>query len=241
MANSHSAGLRGDPHGQASARRRRPNPAAAAKYLLLLAFAVIVGLFGASRDATALGVVIDTSAFNPGDPAQLDFSFYDGDGTDSNIVTVTNLATDGALGATTCAIGCSGGPPFALDESVGFGQFLQDFLFGTYISFDLSYTTNFSGTGVPDLVVVNLLDPGTGFTLVSTNLDALDAPIPYQDALFLLSLAGAGEFQTPTQTDPTTGLTVVPEPAASFLVALGLGLLAYAQSNVRRRTRPNRA
>ena len=134
----------------------------------------------------------------------------------NNTVTIDNITTDGTLQGTDCTLGCSGGPPYVLDESFSFGQFLQDLDLGTTISFDLTFTTNFSGTGDPDALVLMLLDPNTNFTLVDTDLDANPAPIPYQDALLILALQGDGQITVATVGAPVT-VGAVPEPATLAL------------------------
>ena len=99
-----------------------------------------------------------------------------------------------------------------LDESSSLGQFLQDLLLGTTISFDLTFTTNYSGTGDPDALVLMLLDPITNFTLVDTDLDANPAPIPFQDALLILALQGSGQITDGDGRRSGHG-SAVPEPA----------------------------
>jgi hypothetical protein len=198
--------------------------------LLLAAGLAFLGMLAPTRDAAAVLIHVDTSVLPAGTSARLDFSLFDGDfDLGNNTVTVSGFATDGTLQGTDCSFGCTGGPPYLIDESVGFGEFLQDLVLGTYVDFDLAFTANFNSGlgGVPDLLVLNLLDPGTNLTLVDTDLDALSAPIPYQDAMLLLALTGNGDFTTPTVVTPIAPPGSVPEPPALALLALALGLLAF--------------
>src|ERR1051326_6576913 len=95
---------------------------------------------------------------------------------------ISGLATNGTLQGRDCSVGGSGGPPFVINDSLGFGEFTQNLILGSILSFYLISTNAFAG-GDPDLLVLNLLNAATGFTLVDTNLDALSAPIPFQGAL----------------------------------------------------------
>lgn len=195
--------------------------------LLIAAGLLTLGALVPLRDATAVLVHIDTSML-AGTSATLEFTLFEGDAVPgNNTVTISGLATDGTFQGTDCTFGCTGGPPYVIDEANGaFGQFRQDLLLGAYVDFELSFTTNFSGAGVPDLLVLNLLDQVTSLTLVDTDLDALNAPIPYQDAMLLLSLTGNGNFQLPTVVTPGQPPLLVPEPPALALVALAVSLFA---------------
>lgn len=168
-----------------------------------------------------------------GTSARLEFALYDGDSDPNNTVTITNLATNGALGPIDCSSGCSpaGSPPaYVLDESLGFGLFLQDLTFGTSISFDLAFTTAFSGTGVPDRLILGLLDPSTNFTVVSTDLNKdSDDPVGYHDALLILDLKEDGLTLARSVVVPGSDPGAVAEPGTIATVLTGLGLLASAR------------
>jgi hypothetical protein len=179
------------------------------------------------RDASAVLINIDTSVLATGTSATLDFALIDGDfDLGNSTVTISDLATDGTPGSTVCTDGCAGTDPYVIDESFGLGQLSWNLVLGTYVQFNLAFTSNFSGTGVPDLLVLNLLDPDTSLTLIDTDLDALEAPIPYQDALLLFALTGDGERTDPTVITPVGEPPVsVAEPSALGLVVLAIGLL----------------
>jgi hypothetical protein len=193
----------------------------------LCACALDVATLGSAH---ALSIHLNTSAL-AGVSGRLEFSLFDGDFTlGNNTVTISNLVTDGTLGAVDCSLGCAGGPPYTLDETAGLGQLLQDLTLGLGVDFDLTYTTNFvsNGANAPDRLVLNLLDPATNLTLVDTDLDALADPIPYQDALLVLDLVAGGQPRFPTRTDPIgpPNPPTVPEPPAAALLALGIVVLA---------------
>jgi hypothetical protein len=165
--------------------------------------------------AAVIPVTVDTSAF-AGMSGRFEFDLFDGDGVANNTVTISNIVTDGTLGAVDCSIGCSGGPAYVLSDSLGFGSLLQDLILGSTFSFVANYTNNF-GSGPPDQFVFFLLNPATNFSLIDTSLDS-----PYGDALALATLDGTGNIQT---ADAGVTIGAVPEPATALLVAVFLPLL----------------
>jgi hypothetical protein len=186
-------------------------------------------LSGAGTNAFAVLISLNTSSLS-GRAGILDFQLFDGDFTANNSATISAIATNGTLQGRNCTVGCSGGPPFIINDSLGFGEFSQNLLLGTTLSFNLTTTNKFAGSGA-DLLILNLLNAATGFTLVDTNLDLLSGPIPFQDALLVLNLR-TGALQLPTLSTPSIGITAVPEPGALLLLITGGLLMA---SKVRRR------
>jgi hypothetical protein len=190
-----------------------------------------LGLAGAAHDAAAVPVSLDTSML-AGKSARLEFVLFDGDFVANNSVTIASISisSDGVLGAPACSLGCSGVPPgvspFTLDDALTFGQFFQDLTLGSSVSFDLSYTTNYSGIvgSTPDRLVLSLLDPDTNLTLVDTNLDFALDPVPFQDALLFADLAGAAGIQVAGTSQPSIAISI-PEPGAGALFSLALALL----------------
>lgn len=205
---------------------RQPSRRGAAFVLAFAACcAVPVGATVISLDTTSLA----------GTSARLDFSLLDGDfDLGNNSVTIGAIATDGSLGGVDCSLGCSGGPPYTITEAAALGQFLQDLTLGTTLSFDLGFTTQYSGIGAPDRLSLLLLDPTTNFTLVVTDLDFLNDPVPTQDALLLVDLAPGAVIRQAMISDPSIPVTAIPEPGAAGLVGLGLALLAGRRAGRRR-------
>ena len=195
--------------------------------------AFVIGIASlCAAPAYALLFSFNTTAL-AGTSARLEFSLFDGDfDLGNNSVTISSLTTDGSLGAADCTLSCSGGPPYTITDAIGLGQYLQDLTLGNAFSFDLSFTTNFLGVNAPDRLVLNLLDAGTNFTLVDTDLDFLNDPVPAQDAILVLDLVAGGQPQLPTVSNPSVpGLAPVPGSAA--LLAIGLVVLAARQIRVR--------
>mgnify|MGYP000947898747 CR=1 FL=1 len=208
------------------ARKRSPLPGA------VTALASCLLLASAPGDATAVSVSLTTGSLT-GSPAALEFALFDGDGTPgNNSVSITAFSSDGALGAAVCGPGCTGGPPFVIDDTFGLGQLLQYLTLGTRVSFDLTFTTHFGGS-TADRLVISLLDENASFTLVNTNLDFLNDAVPGQDALLVVDLAPGAPIRIATvNTPPVT--VAVPEPAAGTLLPLGLALLAGQRIRRRR-------
>lgn len=177
------------------------------------------------KSASAVLLNINSGSLN-GTSARLDFQLLDGDLTANNSAAVSLLSTNGTLQGNDCSVGCTGGPPFVVNDALGLGQFIQDLVLGTVLSFDLALTNNFAG-GDADLLVLNLLDPNSNFSLVNTDLDALAGPVPYQDALLVFNFQ-SGQFLLPGSSSPNILVNVarVAEPHASLLLGLGLIMLA---------------
>lgn len=196
--------------------------------LCSLSIAVVLAL-AFPKPASAVLVNINSSALN-GTAARLDFQLLGGDLTANNSATIAALSTNGTLQGRDCSVGCAGGPPFVINDALGLGQFIQDLLLSTVLSFDLGLTNNFAG-GDADLLVLNLLDPNNNFSLIDTDLDALSAAVPYQDALLVFNFQ-TGQFLFPNVSSPAISAARVAEPNGALL--FGVGLIALA-TVVRRR------
>lgn len=224
-----------NPTGKSPGTRRRRAPWRGI-FGQLAVVLVLTAVAAGPCEAGALLVSIDTSTL-AGVDGRFEFTLLDGDFTANNSVTISNLATDGALLTTECSIGClPGGPPpsFTIEDALGLGQFLQDLKLGSVFSFDLAFSTNFSGQSAPDRFALNLLF-GTNFTAVDTDLDFLDDPVPAQDALLLVDLVGNGVVDVATISNPTTPVAAVPEPGTAALVALSMLALVASRLRAARR------
>lgn len=185
-------------------------------------WAMVVAACAAGPAAATL-ITFDTRAL-AGTAARLDFSLIDGDFVDNNSVAIGAFSTDGVLGGVDCTVSCSGSSPYVISDTGGLGQFLQDLMLGSFLSFDLSFSGNFDGAGggVPDRLSLLLLDPGTNFTLVDTDLDLP----PTQDALLQVDLAPGARIQVAGASSPIPP-GIIPEPTAASLVGLGLALPGF--------------
>ena len=185
------------------------------------------------HDALAYAVTLNTSSL-AGVSGRLDFVLYDGDGVTNNSVTISNIVSNGTFVGTDCSVGCTGGPSsFVVNDGLGFGELLYDLTLGTSLKFDLSYTTNYGGvpgTDPPDRFALNLLDPGTNFSLVGTDL------LNPSDALLTIDLIGSGVVQTASVVSPNVGISI-PEPGSLALTAIALLALARRRAVGASRTR----
>jgi hypothetical protein len=186
---------------------------------------------GTSRYASAVSIFqvsIDTATLS-GTAATLAFNLIDGDGVSNNVVSITNFATNGTLGAAVAD------PPGAvtgalpgsttLSDPVFFNALMQEITLDTTLTFTLALTESFAGGPLPDALAVFLLDAAGLASLVSTT-DPTGA-----DALFAVDITGAafGALQTFT---PMASVTAIPEPSALLLLLTGLaGLLAYRRQH----------
>src|SRR5262250_958076 len=97
------------------------------------AFSLFLGwllLYGTPQEAVAFPVSINTAALN-GTAARLDFILFDGDLAANNSATISGLITNGTLQGHDCTLSCTGGPPFIISDTGGFGEFSQDLIWGT--------------------------------------------------------------------------------------------------------------
>lgn len=184
------------------------------------------------HDALAASVMLDTSSL-AGVSGRLEFLLLDGDAVANNSVSISNIGSNGTFVATDCSVGCTGGPSsFFLNDTLGFGQLLYDLTLGTSLSFDLAYSTNFggvAGTDPADRFAFSLLDAGTNFSLVATNL------LFPSDALLTVDLTGSGAVQIAGATNPIVGLAI-PEPGSLALTAVALLALVGRRAGAAFRT-----
>lgn len=180
-----------------------------------------------SMAGTVFNVTLDTSQL-AGTPVWLVFDFIDGDGAINNTATVTGFATDGTYNSGSASL--LGDAAGSLDTSVQLGdsqpfsELLQPLLLGGGLSFTLDLTDQFSGSNVPDLFSLLLLDPETGLPLYPTT-DPTGA-----DALLTIGLNGGGGpvvdvypsalgNGATVQVDQAVG--AVSEPSTGFLWLVG--------------------
>lgn len=196
--------------------------------------AFVIGVAALCAGPAGATVISFNTTALAGNPARLEFSLFDGDfDLGNNSVRIASLTTDGSLGTADCSLSCSGGPPYTITDSGGLGQYLQDLTLGNVFSFDLAFTTNFSGMNAPDRLVLNLLDAGTNFTLVDTDLDFLNDPVPAQDAILVLDLVAGSQPQLPTASNPGVPGAIVPVPGSAALLGVGLAVLAARRIRAR--------
>jgi len=172
-----------------------------------------------SLSANAVLINIDTSA-QAGNAAVFSVTLLDGDFVANNVADVSLLVTDAQLsGVQQCVAGCPAIPSFRLDDASGFAELTVKIAsLGTFIQLNLDFTQAFSTSGVgasSDLIIGELLNLAD----FHTNLNAPVAPVPYQDAVFVVNVATNSVVGA-------AGITTVPTPASLGLLAAGVAVLA---------------
>ena len=191
---------------------------------LVVFFWVVIGLSGVSKGyALPYAVNIDTSSLF-GILADIAFDLVSNDAA-SNLVSITNFATDGILGSSSSTPGSVSGslPGDVTLSDVGFfNELLQGITLGDRISFFLEVTENSPSDPLfPDQFSLFLLDPATGVSLVTTS-DPTGA-----DALFAIDITGASFGRLSTY-HSMAQVSPVPEPTTLFLFGSGLaGLYGF--------------
>jgi len=176
-------------------------------------------------NASLYSITFDTSSISGG-TFSLVLDHFNGDGVLNNSVTVSNFAFGGGSpsGSPTLSGGAAGDLTtiVTLSDTLFFNEFIQNFISGSVLSFDLEATSNFSG-GTPDSFTLALLD-GTG-NPISTS-DPLGS-----DILIALDMDSSSSIQGFSSTNPdyplptpqiSENIPAIPVPPAAFLFGSGL-------------------
>lgn len=203
-------------------------------------------LFAALLSATSVRAgtlfTLNTSGLTGPGPWSIGLQFVDGGVLNNNTATLTNFALAGGVpGAVQTAIGVTGdiSSSVTFDNSVFFGQFIQDFTPGGTLSFQLALTNNFDGA-MPDQFSVQLFNNG----------NQIQTEDPGGSVMYV-DLTGSTPVYFTFASDPTSGYTIaaptvtitavppptgVPEPGGLF--TLGLALLGAGKLLRRRNPQP---
>jgi hypothetical protein len=138
----------------------------------------------------------------------------DGDSAVNNIVKISGFDTDGSLANPSNVV---------LADTSFFIEELRDLTFGSYLSFKVQLTENFSGSGFFDQFSFFLLDPITYLPLFGTS-DPLGA-----DALFAIDIDGnPGGASATFAGSLSVGSPPVPDSGNVLALLLGAtGLLGF--------------
>ncbi len=213
---------------------------------------VLAARFVATANATSYQIKLNTSGLSTTDKWYLDYQLVASDLPGENSVSLSNFSFAGGsfVGSETLSGSVIGtqSTQYTLTDSSNLradnvSELLLAFTPGVQVSFDMTYTNKFSGTGTPDAffwaveycdpssqtcalplssntapaTIADPLGPSLGASLIS-NLDGVQAdavPAPY-------SAESQFNFITPT----VTPISSVPEP--NSLTLLLLAILAFA-------------
>jgi hypothetical protein len=195
---------------------------------MLRALAAMAGLALATAASAQLSirVQLDTSSLiaAPAGPFSLDFQLVDGSGVGNanNWVNISNLQFGGgaAAGAGNTAGGAFGdlSSSIVLTDTDFFNEFYQEFTPGSWLAFDLTFSTNSDGV-TPDRF---------SFAILDSNLFNLPTQSGGDDVLLAIDLTGQGpEVTTYGSLDFAISAPVavpVPEPS-TYALASAFGLL----------------
>jgi hypothetical protein len=211
--------------------KRRPRTRFAAT-LAALASAFILG--GIHHNAHAVLVNLDTTLLG-GTSARLDFALLDGDGDDrqQQFHDQFNRHRRHARRQPIAALlhrwptvhdhRCARTRPVSAGPHAGDDAVVRDEL----------HTRNFSGNGAPDRLSLLLLDAGSNFTLLDTNLDFRRPGARPGRAAVVDHAPGVGQVRFATVSSPALPIAV-PEPNAGALCR-SLGLVLLGGRRIRRR------
>jgi len=178
-------------------------------------------------------VSIDTTGLN-GTAGGLAFDLLSGDNlTPNNTVLVNSFVTDGTLvaGANTNQGSATGSLPGTLTlQDSAFSESFRGHTFGSSLSYMLSLTTNYAGSGAPDEFSFFLTDPSNSGLVVHTS-DPSGA-----DALFIIDIDGSSQGALTVFTPTTSGVSYsvrasspasTPEPSSLIPVGVSVGWLLF--------------
>ena len=203
------------------------NPAVKVAVLTGLLFAAT-----AARANPAFDVSLDTSSIS-GMTEEVVFQLIDGDGVVDNSLLLGDFSVGGGtvagapeyFGTSGVSGDLSGG--ISMDDSGGSAVFGQLLTFGSSLSFQLTTTNNFSGSGAPDAFSMALLTPDLMTCLsddqvscVLLQLDLTGGTL--SPSSFTLNGASAPGLPAPVVTVAET----VPEPGSLALSLMGIMSLA---------------
>lgn len=218
---------------------------------LILPACLALGLVALGRPASAdltFHVNFNTSALNPISTYYAEFVLSDGSVVSPGVPDTNNSVTfsnfnlgSGVTGAALPPVGNASGSmassvTLADGDAGGVADHAQAFTPGTFLSFDVTTTTNADGGGVPDSITFYLLD--SGFNQLTTN-----GPVDTPNTFFRLDLTGpgvtlanVGAYGGPEVPAPTISAVAVttPEPGA---VALGISVAFGGSIGLLRRRR----
>ena len=184
---------------------------------------------------TVYNVSLNTSALVGQGTFNLDLQFNDGSGTadGNNSLTLNSFLFGGgsASGAPTLAGGASGtvGTSVSLTDSAFFNEFLQAFIAGSSLSFQLTLNSNLIDAGpTPDLFTLAILDSSfVGLPTLGPLGEFISITLDGRPTIAVYGTAANSPYAIGAPSVTGVSGVAVPEPSALWLAVIGLaGLVA---------------
>lgn len=182
---------------------------------LTLPLLLATALGAASASALSITVIVDTTPI-AGAQGYLAFDFIDGDLAVGNTATLDNFGTDGLAAPLSTSGDVTGdllNTPLVLGDSSFFNEGLMPFLYGTIFGFTLDLTENGTGLPAPDEFSLFLFDGA---------LNPLGTTDPTGANAILAIDIVPGAVNPTIYLSTGAAVLLVPEPAATGLLAIGL-------------------
>lgn len=198
------------------------------KKLPLVNMAVALLAAASSAAAASFGVTVNTSNLTTG-PFAIQFQLTNGNATGVNTVTIDNFNFGGgaASGVPTTSGGASGNlgsTVTMLDDSGFLALFTQNFTPGSQLTFNLTYSENFTG-GAPDFFGMAILINGTPAPTAQGADQLIALALDATPTLEGWATTSGQSIPAPTFGAPFSTNGEVPEPSTYLTALVPLAIL----------------